>query len=211
MADKVTPFVVNDRRKFTTEGELRPESERPHEEEQEGASKAAVTAMPEPPQSEPAAEPEAAEAAEADEQELPKLTEEQAERSKAAYEATAERLDTAIRAANPGMEQPPPVNFDRLVQSIYMTAIMQLGGGTPEGEQARVDILGARQSIDMLNVLQEKSKGNLTEAESRMLENALFEVRMAFLEITQALARQASRQPESPLPPPPGGGPRIVR
>ena len=210
MADKVTPFVVNDRRKFTTEGELRPESERPREEEQEEASKAAVTAMPEPPQSEPAAEPEAGEAEEAAEQELPKLTEEQAERSKAAYEATAERLDTAIRAANPGMEQLPPVNFDRLVQSIYMTAIMQLGGGTPEGEQARVDILGARQSIDMLNVLQEKSKGNLTEAESRMLENALFEVRMAFLEITQALARQA-RQPESPLPPPPGGGPRIVR
>ncbi|MBW8747877.1 MAG: DUF1844 domain-containing protein [Acidobacteria bacterium] len=210
MADKVTPFVVNDRRKFTTEGELRPESERPREEEQEEASKAAVTAVPEPPQSEPAAEAEAAEAAEAAEQELPKLTEEQAERSKAAYEATAERLDTAIRAANPGMEQLPPVNFDRLVQSIYMTAIMQLGGGTPEGEQARVDILGARQSIDMLNVLQEKSKGNLTEDESRMLENALFEVRMAFLEITQALARQA-RQPESPLPPPPGGGPRIVR
>lgn len=210
MADKVTPFVVNDRRKFTTEGELRPESERPHDEEQSEASKATVTAIPEPPVSEPesAAEPEAAEAAE---QELPKLTEEQAERSKAAYEATAERLDTAIRAANPGMEQLPPVNFDRLVQSIYMTAIMQLGGGTPEGEQARVDILGARQSIDMLNVLQEKSKGNLTETESRMLENALFEVRMAFLEITQALARQASRQPESPLPPPPGGGPRIVR
>jgi hypothetical protein len=210
MADKVTPFVVNDRRKFTTEGELRPESERPHDEEQSEASEATVTAIPEPPVSEPEspAEPEAAEAAE---QELPKLTEEQAERSKAAYEATAERLDTAIRAANPGMEHLPPVNFDRLVQSIYMTAIMQLGGGTPEGEQARVDILGARQSIDMLNVLQEKSKGNLTEPESRMLENALFEVRMAFLEITQALARQASRQPESPLPPPPGGGPRIVR
>ncbi|WP_263418900.1 DUF1844 domain-containing protein [Terriglobus albidus] len=207
MADKVTPFVVNDRRKFTTEGELRPESERPHDEEQSEASKAAVTATPEPPASESAPEPEP----EATEQELPKLTEEQAERSKAAYEATAERLDTAIRAANPGMEQLPPVNFDRLVQSIYMTAIMQLGGGTPEGEQARVDILGARQSIDMLGVLQEKSKGNLTEAESRMLENALFEVRMAFLEITQALARQASRQPESPLPPPPGGGPRIVR
>lgn len=210
MADKVTPFVVNDRRKFTTEGELRPESERPQDEEQSEASKATVTAMPEPPASElkSAPEPEAAEAAD---QELPKLTEEQAERSKAAYEATAERLDTAIRAANPGMEHLPPVNFDRLVQSIYMTAIMQLGGGTPEGEQARVDILGARQSIDMLNVLQEKSKGNLTETESRMLENALFEVRMAFLEITQALARQASRQPESPLPPPPGGGPRIVR
>lgn len=207
MADKVTPFVVNDRRKFTTEGELRPDGERPSAEEQETPRAAAPTPEPAPPQPEPAAE-EAAPA----EPEMPKLTEEQTQKSKAAYEATADRLDTAIRAANPGMEHLPPVDFNRLVQSIYMTAIMQLGGGTPEGEQARVDILGARQSIDMLGVLQEKSKGNLNENESRMIDNALFELRMGFLEITQALARQSQRQqPESPLPPPPGGGPRIVR
>ncbi len=59
------------------------------------------------------------------------------------------------------------MNFDRLVQSIYLTAIMQLGGATPEGEQPRVDILGARQSIDMLAVLADKTKGNLTDAEDQ--------------------------------------------
>lgn len=207
MADKVTPFVVNDRRKFTTEGELRPESERPHSEESEAAkieeAPKPVAAMPEPPA------PETSEPAEA---EMPRVTAEQAERSKAAYEATADRLDTAVRAANPGMDHLPPMSFERMVQSIYMTTIMQLGGGTPDGEQARVDILGARQSIDMLGVLQEKTKGNLSDSEAALIDNALFEVRMAFLEITQALARQAARpQTDEPLPPPPGGGPRIVR
>jgi len=69
--------------------------------------------------------------------------------------------------------------------------------------------MGARQSIDMLAILAEKTKGNLNPAESQLIDNALFEVRMGFLEVTQALARTANRQP------PPGSGapgrPSIVR
>jgi hypothetical protein len=87
--------------------------------------------------------------------------------------------------------------------------MMQLGGATQPGEQPKVDLMGARQSIDMLAILEEKTKGNLTAAESGLMDNALFEVRMGFLEVTQALARSAiNRQP-----PPPGspGRPSIVR
>lgn len=70
--------------------------------------------------------------------------------------------------------------------------------------------MGARQSIDMLAILAEKTKGNLTPIETQLMDNALFEVRMGFLEVTQALARSAAtRQP------PPGSGapgrPSIVR
>jgi hypothetical protein len=123
---------------------------------------------------------------------------------------TAERLDTAIRAANPGADHPPAMNFVQLVQSIYMTAMMQLGAATPEGQQPQVDILGARQSVDMLVVLNEKSKGNLTTEETRLLDSALFELRMAFLEITQALARSAAAKvPGAGRPGP--VGPSIVR
>ena len=53
------------------------------------------------------------------------------EQSRLAFEATAERLDLAVRAANPGVDHPPPCTFEGLVQSVYMQAIMQLGGGTP--------------------------------------------------------------------------------
>ena len=103
------------------------------------------------------------------------------------------------------------MNFEQLVQSVYMTSIMQLGGATQEGQQPQVDILGARQSIDMLAVLEEKTKGNLSPEETRLLDSALFELRMAFLEITQALARSAAaKTPGVPGRPGPGG-PSIVR
>jgi hypothetical protein len=124
------------------------------------------------------------------------------EQASVAYRQTSERLDTAVRAANPGMDHPPTMTFEQIVQSIYMSTIMQLGGATPEGQQPRVDLMGARQSIDMLSILAEKTKGNLTSTETQLMDNALFEVRMGFLEVTQALARSAAtRQP------PPGGGP----
>ncbi len=139
-------------------------------------------------------------------------TPEEMEQSRAAFQATADRLDTAVRAANPGMEHPPAMSFDQLVQSVYMQAILQLGGGTQEGQPPQVDILGARQSIDMLGILDEKTRGNLTSAEQNLLSSALFELRLGFLEITQALARSAQqRAGAAAMPPPPGGGPRIVR
>ena len=68
----------------------------------------------------------------------------------------------------------PAMNFDRLVQSLYMTAAVQMGAGSAPNEQPRIDILGARQSIDMLSVLDEKTKGNLTRAgEAAVAECAL--------------------------------------
>jgi hypothetical protein len=102
-----------------------------------------------------------------------------------------------LRKANPGQPVPPAMNFERLLQSLYMTAAVQMGAGTPPNEQPRIDILGARQSIDMLNVLAEKTAGNLSDEEKRMLQNALFDLRMSFLEITNAIASSAQR-PQQP-------------
>jgi len=204
MPEQNKPFVVTDRRKFTMDGELRPDADpSPEKEEREVI----------PPEPAPATPPQAASPTASGEPELPPaLSAEQTEQAKRAYEMTADRLDTAIRSANPGMDHPPAMSFDQLVQSVYMTSIMQLGGTTQEGQQPQVDILGARQSIDMLSVLEEKTKGNLSTEESRLLESALFELRMAFLEVTQALARSAaSKAPGGPGRPGPVGGPSIVR
>ena len=64
----------------------------------------------------------------------------------------------------------------------------------------------------MLGVLQEKTKGNLTPAESQLLESALFELHLAFLEITQAIARSAAAKAGgAPGQPPRPTGPSIVR
>jgi hypothetical protein len=205
MPEQNKPFVVTDRRKFTMDGELRPDAD-PSPEREERAS-----TPPEP--ATPSAEPQPAAASPetASEPELPPPpTAEENDQARRAYEMTADRLDTAIRSANPGMDHPPAMSFEQLVQSIYMTSMMQLGAATHEGQQPQVDILGARQSIDMLAVLAEKTKGNLTPEETRLLDSALFELRMAFLEITQALARSAAAKAPAGARPGPAG-PSVVR
>jgi Domain of unknown function (DUF1844) len=206
MPEQTKPFVVTDRRKFTMDGDLRPDADpSPERDERESAPAQTPTAAAEQPQ------PAAASPAPASEPELPPPpTAEENDQARRAYEMTADRLDTAIRSANPGMDHPPAMSFEQLVQSIYMTAMMQLGAATHEGQQPQVDILGARQSIDMLGVLSEKTKGNLTPEESRLLDSALFELRMAFLEITQALARSAAAKAPGGARPGPGG-PGLVR
>jgi hypothetical protein len=207
MSEQNKPFVVTDRRKFTMDGELRPDADPSPEREERAATpaeppapvaKPSVAAASSSP--EPAAEPEIP----------PAPTPEETDQARRAYEMTADRLDTAIRSANPGMDHPPAMSFDQLVQSVYMTSMMQLGAATHEGQQPQVDILGARQSIDMLAVLAEKTKGNLADDESRLLDSALFELRMAFLEITQALARSAAANAPAGARPGPAG-PSIVR
>jgi len=217
MPEKPLPFVVTDRRKFTTEGQPRPDADPSPEREPRPETVVAGPAPVAAPVVEtpaPVAAPQAAEPlAAVPEQELPAApTSEEMEQSRSAFQATADRLDMAVRAANPGMEHPPAMSFDQLIQSIYMQAILQLGGGTQEGQQPQVDILGARQSIDILGILDEKTRGNLTPAEQTLLSGALFELRLGFLEITQALARSAQqRAAAAPPPPPAAGGPRIVR
>jgi hypothetical protein len=79
--------------------------------------------------------------------------------------------------------------------------MIQMGAGTQDGQRPRVDILGASTTIDLLGVLAEKTRGNLNDVEDRTLQSVLFELRMAFLELTSMISLQ-SVQP--PPPPPPG-------
>jgi hypothetical protein len=231
MAD-IKEFVVNDRRKFTADGEVRPdappsvpkpprpETLQPHDDTNSSAKLVehdghkgpqAVPSQQVPSQQASAQQSESARGAMDDNEDQlpPPLTSEQLDKAKRAFDSTVDRLDTAIRATNPGMEPVPELNFERVIQSLYMQAMMQLGGAATPGQQPQVDILGARQTIDMLAILGTKTKGNLSGSESTLLESALFELHMGFLEVTQALARQAAgRQPGAP---PPSGGPSIVR
>ena len=213
---EIKEFVVNDRRKFTPEGDARPDA--PPSEPKAPRPETLQPVAPPPDQynssaklngpqavpDKPIAEPQA----EANPELPPPPTDEQTGQAKNAYDATVDRLDTAIRASNPGMERMPELTFDRLIQSVYMQAILQLGGGAEPGQTPQIDLLGARQSIDMLSVLADKTKGNLSTQEDQLLQSALFEARMGFLEMTQLLARQAATKQG---PPPPPSGPSIVR
>jgi hypothetical protein len=83
------------------------------------------------------------------------------------------------------------MTFERFLASLYMTAMLQLGLMHEQGGQPRIDLIGARQTIDTLSLLGEKTKGNLTAAEEGFLQNSLYELRMAYVEVTNALARPA--------------------
>jgi len=130
----------------------------------------------------------------------PAPTAAESQEQKTAYDGASQRLEDLIRAQNPAMGAQPPVNFESLIQQFYLSAMIQMGAGTQEGQRPRVDILGARTTIDLLGVLAEKTKGNLTESEDKMLQMVLFECRMAFMELTSMITLQGMQPPA----PPPG-------
>lgn len=205
MSEKEPQFTVKDRRKFTSEGELR---ETASPEEAAAPQAPPAQAQPAPAQSTPAeAQPgprlvttEAAPAAAENEPPLePPPTAEETAKQHAEYQKSSRELDDLLRQANPGAPASEPMSFEHLVQSIYLSAVVQMGLTTQPGEKPRIDIVGARQNIDILGVLSDKTKGNLNERERNLLENALFDLRMSFLELTNAIAGQAVR------PPAPGG------
>ncbi len=209
MADK--PFVINDRRKFTAEGELRPDAPpsepKPIRDDSPIESSAAHAVESTGPKL--VETPAPAEAEATSEEQAPSLTAEQTQQASSAYDATVDRLDTAIRAQNLGAEQPPPVTFSAVIQTLFMQAIVLLGGAAEPGQPVSVDPMGARQIIDMIAVVVDKARGNLTPDEDKFCQSALFELRMGFLEITQRLARQAAAK-SAGMPGTPGG-PNLVR
>ena len=171
---KQEAFTVTDRRLFTEEGELRRDTP-----EEEQVSSPQASAAPTPENKAPAAE-------EPSMPPLPTAAEQQAQAD--AYNKSSKELDARVELGGHSAKE-LEMTFERFLASLYMTAMLQLGLMHEEGGQPRVDIIGARQTIDTLSLLAEKTKGNLTSAEQGFLQNSLYEVRMAYVEVTNALAR----------------------
>jgi len=77
----------------------------------------------------------------------------------------------------------PKGNFAALVSMLVTQTLFALGVLQVEGQKKEPDLEQARYSIDMLETLQEKTKGNLTEEEEKILENTLSQVRMAYVKV----------------------------
>jgi hypothetical protein len=91
-------------------------------------------------------------------------------------------------AAQPeGRTKPlPPASFELLVFSLAIQAQMELGlGAPPEGQLPDLDM--ARHAIDLLAILQQKTKGNLTLEEQRLLENTLTELRFRYVQAVEQI------------------------
>jgi len=171
-------FTVTDRRLFTADGDLR--SDIPDEVESPKQTPASATKEAPPPK--PTGESQL-------EREMPlppTAAEQQAQAD--AYRQSAKDLDNEVELSGHSAKE-FEITFEKFLAQLYMTAMLQLGLMRRQGEQPGVDIIGARLTIDTLSLIAEKTKGNLTAVEEGFLQNSLYELRMAYVEVTNALAR----------------------
>jgi hypothetical protein len=178
--EKKSDFTVSDRRIFTPEGEVRRDV---HDDEPRIII--------------PGAEQETRPAAPTEEELPPPPTEQEQRESRAAYSQAGETVDQAMREALGTQHRPEALKatFDTFIASLYMSAMLQLGLLHERGEQPQVDIVGARHTIDTLVMIEEKTRGNLTDAEKGLLQDTLFRLRMAFVEVTNMLTRPPEQGP----------------
>jgi hypothetical protein len=183
-------FTITDRRLFTEDGELRKDV--PEEAELPKAPAPAASATPAEQETTAAANPVAAfpekndGIAGQDMPAAPTAAEQQAQAD--AYRKSSDALNSRVELSGHSAKE-FEMTFERFLASLDMTAMLQLGLMHQQGEEPRMDIIGARQTIDTLTLLSEKTKGNLTQTEEAFLQNSLYEVRMAYVEVTNALSR----------------------
>jgi hypothetical protein len=207
MADKEKKpeFVVTDRRLFSMDGEIRQdvveaeerreEREREQREVQRRANEERSAQNQSAPEPEPAAPEMAAPetpTAPATEPEMATPSAQEQQASAAAYQQSTREIDARIeqelrKQGRQHSAKDFEVSFDKFIASLYMTSLMQLGLAAPQGAKPEVDLIGARQTIDTLSMLQAKTKGNLTPAEDNMMQSCLYELRMAYLEVTNLI------------------------
>lgn len=188
MAEKKNEsFTVTDRRLFTAEGELRKETS---EEQEVAVAPKPVTAA------ESTASTQVAEIASDSQMPAgPSIAEQKVQAD--AYQASSAEMDRRVEESGQSAKD-LEITFERFLASLYMTGMLQLGLMRQQGEPPQLDLIGARQTIDSLSLLAEKTKGNLTSVEQNFLQNALYEMRMAYVEVTNAIAKGPQPVPAGP-------------
>ena len=167
--EKKPEFVVTDRRKFNVDGEPRPDAP------------AETSTAPTIPSAAPAAEPVAVPAKPAENKTIvtpaPDLL------AETGYNGDRER--TAFGGQK--------MEFIHLLDMLVQTAMMY-AGAMESGTERQVDVVGLRQMIDLIALLEEKTRGNLTEQEAGILTNTMFQLRMTYMEIVNMIDRQAKQK-----------------
>ena len=185
-------FTVTDRRLFTEDGELRKDAREEAEPAKTATPPASASSAQTAKETAPAPNsvapfPTAPDGiAGQDVPAAPTAAEQQAQAD--AYRESSKDLDSRVELSGRSAKE-FEMTFERFLASLYMTAMLQLGLMHEQGGQPRIDVIGARQTIDTLSLLADKTRGNLLPAEENFLQNSLYEVRMAYVEVTNALAR----------------------
>ncbi len=118
------------------------------------------------------------------------------EQAQAEKEKLSQKIDDSPR--QPGPDELPPADMRALVGSLASQALMGLGAyADPQTGRAMIDLMGSRFAIDLLGVLEEKTKGNLTPDEASELKEVLSELRQRFVQIASMIQQQMAKDPAS--------------
>ena len=98
---------------------------------------------------------------------------------------TSGQLKNARTAFDEAHGDLPPIDFVTFVLSLYHQARVAMGDAPDEGGKSSIDLPIARQNIDLIVLLQERTKGNLNGEEERMIEQALYDLRMRYVEVAK--------------------------
>jgi hypothetical protein len=118
------------------------------------------------------------------EEETEDRREEAGETKRPAETSPTEQAQEQTRKESEGPEEAPlpEINFSNFIFSLSTSALIQLGEiPDPVNNQPSKNLAMAKQTIDMLGMLQEKTKGNLTDDEENLIENILYDLRMRFV------------------------------
>ena len=135
--------------------------------------------------------------AEEEKQENPKIivdddwkAQAQAEKQRLAEQAETRPAAGDAGAGAAGPREVPPASFAALVQSLVTQALFALGGfEDPNTKKRYVDLDLAKHHIDTLSVLEDKTRGNLSDEEKKLLDESLYEMRMAYMQMAQGASR----------------------
>ena len=109
-------------------------------------------------------------------------------------EESKESTSDSAQSTEQERTQLPPVDFSAFIAELGTTAFAYLGGlQNPETKEVFVDLEMAKRTIDTIDLLKEKTKGNLTAPESNLLDNTLYNLRMTYIRI-------ANNPPPPPTP-----------
>jgi len=158
--------------------------------------------------------PETGDAAAADDGDAGEAERSVDEAWKRAAREEAQKLDEEARAAGgaggaggAGAAEIPDASFARLLSGFATQALMNLGAiQNPVSGERSVDLAAARYTIDLLGILEKKTKGNLDEEEEKYLGAMLYDLRMRFVDES----KRASGESPAPADGADDGGPGIL-
>lgn len=106
-----------------------------------------------------------------------------------------QKVGSSGEGKSPQPGELPQADFKTLVSMLVSQALMGLGTmADKQSNRVIVDLEGAKFSIDLLDVLEQKTQGNLSEEEAKELREVLAELRSRFVYILQLVAQQAAGQ-----------------